>query len=258
MDLLREVSGERLVVLGWAPAMLMQFAHPLVAAGVSEHTAFKGRVTEAAARLHNTIGAMLSLSFGDPADREAALSRIRSIHQSVRGTLSGHSGSFPAGTAYSAEDPALLLWVHLTLIDRTADVFQRIVRPLSTRELDAVVALSAPLLIELGGDAATAPRTWHSLRAQIDDTIRAGTLAVTPTAAALANGVLSPRAAGLPVPLAGLHRLMTVGLLPPFLREAYSFSWDKTREARFARALRVLHVARRVMPDRLARFRQAR
>jgi uncharacterized protein (DUF2236 family) len=258
MDLLREVSGERLVVLGWAPAMLMQFAHPLVAAGVSSHSAFKGRVTEAAARLHNTIGAMLALSFGDPIDREAALSRIRSIHRTVRGTLPGDRGAFPAGTTYSAEDPALLLWVHVTLLDRTADVFQRIVRPLSVCELDAIVDLSAPLLIELGGDAASAPRTWRGLLAQIDDAIRTGTLAVTPTAAELASGVLSPRAAGLPVPLAGLHRLLTIGLLPPFLREAYGFAWDKARETRFARALQLLRAARRVMPDRLARFRQAR
>jgi uncharacterized protein (DUF2236 family) len=258
MDILRQVSGERLVVLGWTPAMLMQFAHPLIAAGVSDHSAFKGRVSEATLRLHHTIGAMLALSFGTDGERDAALSRIRAIHKTVNGTLPEHRGPFPRGTPYSAEDPALLLWVHLTLIDRTADVFQRIVRPLSARELDLLTQLSAPLLIELGGDAAIAPQSWCALRRQLDEAVASGTINVTATARAMADAVLAPRAAGLPVPLIGWHRLLSVGLLPPAIREGYGFKWNAKSEARFMRILKLLRIARRITPDAVARFRQAR
>ena len=60
---------------------------------------------------------MLALSFGTDAEREHALHGIRPIHTRVNGQLRGTVGSFPAGSAYSAEDPALVLWVHLTLLE---------------------------------------------------------------------------------------------------------------------------------------------
>jgi uncharacterized protein (DUF2236 family) len=85
------------------------------------------------------------------------------------------------------------------------------------------------------------------------------TLAVTTAAREVGKAVVSPRAAGLSVPLAGaFHELIAVGLLPPFLREAYGFPWSKTRDARFRRALQAVRLARRLTPDALARFREGR
>ena len=52
---------------------------------------------------------MLALSFGTDAEREHALQGIRTIHTRVHGQLREPVGVFPAGAAYSAEDPALVL-----------------------------------------------------------------------------------------------------------------------------------------------------
>src|SRR5687767_8941419 len=101
------INSERVVLLGWSRAILMQLAHPLVAAGVLQHSTFKGGVVEAAARLHHTVSAMLSLTFADEARRTATLTQIRAIHRRVHGSLAAPAGPFPAGTRYSAEDPAL-------------------------------------------------------------------------------------------------------------------------------------------------------
>ena len=49
------VNGERLSVLGWGRAILLQLAHPLVAAGVHEHSSFRGSVVAPFARLHGTM-----------------------------------------------------------------------------------------------------------------------------------------------------------------------------------------------------------
>src|SRR5687767_14082362 len=132
--IVRRVNGERLVVLGWPRAILMQLAHQLIAAGIAEHSAYRGGASEAAVRLRHTVWAMLSLTFGDQARRSEALSRIRAIHKTVHGTLSEHAGPFPAGTRYSAEDPALLLWVHATVLESDVEFYQRVVRPLTVTE----------------------------------------------------------------------------------------------------------------------------
>jgi uncharacterized protein (DUF2236 family) len=256
--ILGQVNGERLVVLGWGKAILMQLAHPLVAAGVAEHSAFRGSVTQGAARLYHTVSAMLSLTFGDEARREAALERIRSIHRIVRGRLAEAAGPFPAGAVYSAEDPALLLWVHATLLDATAEIYERLVAPLSTGERDALCEQSTPLLVELGGDPSTAPRTWSALGAYMDQMQRSGVLVVTPAAREIGHAVLAPRAGGWPAPLSGLHRLIEVGLLPAPIRRAYGFDWDETYQAKFERTLRVIRGVRRITPAPLARWRAAR
>jgi uncharacterized protein (DUF2236 family) len=257
--ILRRVNGERVVVLGWSRAILMQLAHPLVGAGVAEHSAFRGSVTEAALRLHNTVAAMLSLTFGDPSRRRTAIDRIRAIHRTVNGTLPEAAGRFPAGTPYSAEDPALLLWVHATLLESDVDIYERVVAPLGREERDALCAASVPFLLELGGDSTSAPASWEALRGYMAAVESSNTLAVTTAAREVGKAVVSPRAAGLSVPLAGaFHELIAVGLLPPFLREAYGFPWSKTRDARFRRALQAVRLARRLTPDALARFREGR
>ena len=54
-----------MLLLGWGRAILMQFAHPLVARGVAEHSAFRAEAFGGWRRLHRTLGAMLALTFGD-------------------------------------------------------------------------------------------------------------------------------------------------------------------------------------------------
>ena len=255
---MQRVNSERVVVLGWSRAILMQIAHPLIAAGVVQHSSFRGGVLQAAMRLHHTVGAMLSLMFGDQQRRSAAVARIAAIHTTVNGTLSAPVGPFPQGTRYSAEDPSLLLWVHATLLDSTADIYQRIVAPLSPADLDALCVEAAPLLEELGGDPVATPRDWPALQEYIARVQDSGALVVSDDARALGMAVLSPRAAGIPVPFSALQQLLTIGLLPPPVRAAYGFAWDAAREQRFARAMRVLRAARRVSPRFVTMWRDAR
>ena len=122
------VNAERIVLLGWARAILLQLAHPLVAAGVFDHSGFRGTPYAAASRLYHTVHAMLSLTFGDEAARQRTIEGIRAIHRRVNGVLQETTGPYAAGTRYSAEDPALVLWVHTTLIESVLMVYEKLVR----------------------------------------------------------------------------------------------------------------------------------
>jgi uncharacterized protein (DUF2236 family) len=254
----RRINGERLVLLGWSRAILMQLAHPLVAAGVTQYSTFRGNAAQAVMRLHQTVGAMLALTFGDRTRRAAAIAHIREIHRQVNGALPETVGQFRAGTRYSAEDPELLLWVHATLLDSTVDIYQRLVGPLTRSDLDEYCADSMPTLVDLGGDAATAPRTWDDLTAYMTRIEHSGVLAVTPPTRALADQVLSPHGAAWAVPLGALNQVITIGLLPPWVRAVYGYAWDDAREARFTRAMNVIRAVRRAAPARMAQWRDAR
>ena len=246
------------MLFAWARAILMQFAHPLIAAGVAEHSTFRGGALAAVARLHHTVRAMLSLTFGDEDRKERTLETIRAIHRRVNGRLPEEVGPFAAGTPYSAEDPRLLLWVHATLLDSILPFYDRVIAPLSTAERDAYCAEAASTAIALGAHDADVPRTWAALRGYVETMLASGTITVGAQARELGHAVLTPPLQPLVWPAARLNRVITVSLLPPRVREEYGFDWGRAAERRAAMAMRMLRIARRCTPQRLAHWPEAR
>lgn len=248
----RRINAERVVLLGWSRAILLQLAHPLVAAGVADHSSFRSGRAAAIVRLHHTIRAMLALTFGDEAGRAAALNGIRAIHRRVHGQLRETVGRFPAGTPYSAEDPDLVLWVHATLLESIPLVYDHLVQPLTDAERDAYCAEAAPIAIDLGARPTDVPRTWQALRDYLDRMYVSGAIAVGAQARELADAVLSPPFAVLVAPMTFVNRALTVGLLPQPIRSQYRLVWDHRLDRRMMRLIRMVRVMRKMLPRRLA------
>ena len=241
------------MLLGWVRAILLQLAHPLIAAGVAEHSTFRSGASAAFSRLHQTVGAMLALTFGDDGRREEALEAIRVIHRRVHGTLPAACGPFHVGTPYSAEDPPLLLWVHATLIDSIVRIYEQIVGPMSEAERDAYCADSAEVAIALGARADEVPRSWRALQAYMAAQYGSGAIAPCHQARELAAALLAPLRGLAATPLNGTLTLIAAGLLPPDIRRAYGLEWNRRRERSFRGMMAALHLARHVTP-RLIRW----
>jgi len=256
--IVHEVNAERLVLLGWARAILLQAAHPLVAAGIADHSQFRVSGRVAVARLRGTIRAMLALAFGDESDRGRSIDGIRAIHRRVHGTLRAPAGVFPAGTRYSAEDPALVLWVHATQIESSLIVFEHLIRPLTPQERDAYCDEVAFVATALGAVDADVPRTWVDLGRYLETEYASGRIHVGLDARGLADALLFPPMTAVPEPMAWLNRLVTLGLLPPALRDQYRYGWSERRARQFERALAALRGARRLAPPFLAWWPDAR
>src|SRR5438128_10062054 len=112
----RRINRENVLVLGGGRALLMQLAHPSVAAGVDEHSDFR---THPVRRLRRTVRMTMAIVFGD---RETALAAARAVN---------HAHSRVRGEGYRALDPDLLLWVHATLVDSALVTYETFVKPLS-------------------------------------------------------------------------------------------------------------------------------
>jgi uncharacterized protein (DUF2236 family) len=253
-DLVRRINGERLVVLGWGRAILMQLAHPLVAAGVDAHSTFRASRLARYMRLHQTVQAMLDLTFGDEAAVDRAARRIRSIHDRVHGRLGEPVGLFPAGTPYSAHHRDLLLWVHATLLDSMPLAYELLVGPLGPGARDAYCRDAAAGAARLGLPVDVAPRSSSALEEYMDRMVRSGTLAVGGSARALAREILYPPLAWLSGPLATLQRDLTIGTLPPAIRAAYDLRWTTRDERRLLSRARIVRRVRRLMPRAVARW----
>ena len=257
-DITRRVNAERLMLLGWGRAILLQLAHPLIAAGVYEHSAFRAGARVSAARLHSTIRAMLGLTFGTDAERNAVLETIRTIHRRVNGSLSTAVGPFPAGAPYSAEDPALVEWVHVTLLESIPLAFELFVAPLSDADRDEYCDQASWVAVALGGRSSEVPRSWAAVRARLEHGYASGVVTVGPQARELSRAIVAPAIGRLLPPAAWLNRLVTIGLLPPHIRDQYGLAWSDRRQRTLTRVIPAVRALRRTLPDGVALWPEAR
>ncbi|HXH06624.1 MAG TPA: oxygenase MpaB family protein [Vicinamibacterales bacterium] len=243
----RKINREIVLLAGFARAILMQLAHPLVAAGVAEHSTFATGAAGYLRRSQHTIGAMLALTYGTETEARAVLDRINAVHERVQGVLREPAGIFPAGTVYSARDPKLLLWVLATLLDSLPRTYEVLVGPLSAAEKTAYIREAAPSAVLLGIPERLLFSGDRELQAYLDEMLASGEIAVSATARVVARELLAPPfgPARLLLPPA---RLLVIGLLPPLLRAGYGFRWTARRERWFRRTVAAVRALRAALP----------
>ncbi len=257
----RRINGERLAVLGWGRAVLLQFAHPLVAAGVAEHSGFQRSPRDKVERFGRTLRAMLALSFGTPEDAARAAGGIDAIHGRVHGRLSNAVGVFAAGTPYSARDPELLRWVHATLLESMLLTHVQLVGPLSRAERDRYCAESAWIGPLLCVPAERLPRDWTQLRSYMNGMVASGQIVVGPTGRALGRALFEsePGPAGLvDLPLRLSYGLLTAGLIERDMRGAYGLVWTPAHAAAFKLVTRTSRRLVPSLPERARHWPEAR
>lgn len=254
----RRVNAERILLFGWSRAILLQLAHPLVAAGVHDHSQIRAGAVAAASRLRSTVSSMQSLVYGDEAAWNKSITMIRAIHRRVHGELRAAVGPFPAGTPYSAEDPALVLWVHATFIDSALLTYDTLVAPLPLEEKDQYCREGVEVAVALGAVEEDVPKSWSAMQAYMSREYASGRITVGRDANVMGEAVLFPPLSLVTGPVAWVNRLVTIGLLPPPVRNQYGFLWPDRRARQFDRVLKMLRAARRASPRPLAWWSKAR
>jgi uncharacterized protein (DUF2236 family) len=241
------VDREVIVLAGGSCALLMQAAHPVVAAGVVEHSTY---ATDPFGRLRRTLTSSFDVVFGTRSRADAAIRRVNAIHAAVRGRL-------PAGSGYTAGDPEALLWVHATLVDTALRIYARFVGRLSADEERAYLREAAIVAERLGVRPADLPMEVPELRAWMDEMMTSGRVRVTPAARRIARTVLYPNRLVPRVAWDAAH-LISLAALPDPLRRQYGISWSGRRERGVERMAAVSRRALPLVPPPLRFVPQAR
>ncbi len=101
------VHGSLATLVGGVRALLLQAAHPLALAGVEQHSDYRA---DPLGRLQRTNLFVTTTTYGSTEQAAGAVRMVRRVHE----TVMGHA---PDGRSYAANDPHLLLWVHVALIE---------------------------------------------------------------------------------------------------------------------------------------------
>ena len=242
-----QISGSRTALLGAGSALILQVAHPVVGAGVKDHSIFR---KDPWGRLDRTTDSLFTQIFGgDDAVAEAA--RLRDFHKAIKGVDA-------QGRRYHALNPEAYFWVHATLFMSTVQIEKYFGSRLTRAEQAEFYAEWRQLGLVLGIRDKDMPVTLEGfeeyaegmLRERLEDneTVRDVLYAVSlrevdpPPWWPLPNRVW--RTVGRPLGRSAFG-LTTVGLLPPQVRELLGMKWTRRDEL----ALRALGaVVRRTVP----------
>ena len=218
------LDREAMLLLGAGPrALLLQIAHPQVAAGVAEHSDFR---TDPWRRLDGTLRSYLRIIYGSTAAAREEIRRLNALHRSIR------------GSGYSARDPALSLWVHATLVDSTVVVNRAWDGPVTRDQAARFYDETKPIARAFGVPDALLPADLDAFEAYLDEQLGpSGPVRVGPVARELAAAILHPPLPGV-LARTGLHPRLydwtlwpSIGLLPPAIREGYGLPWGPFERA---------------------------
>ena len=271
------LDREAFLLLGAGPrALLLQVAHPSIAAGVDEHSTFR---EDPWGRLAGTLRSYLRIVYGTTAEARAEVGRLNRLHRAIRGE---HRAVGP----YDARDPELRLWVHATLVDSTLAAADAWLGPLGASARAQVYSESLPVGRAFGIPPDLLPPDVGAfdryVAAMLDPTgpVRPGPLArelaevilhpppgpAIRTLIDAAPGVVPPAVrraigdAGGVVPAGAVAWLLwpSIGLLPAGLRSAYGLRWGPVERAVAAWLVGTWRGWNAILPDGFRTMPQAR
>jgi uncharacterized protein (DUF2236 family) len=211
--------------------LLLQVAHPVVGAGVRDHSDFEQRPWS---RILRTIDYVTVLVYGGD-DAVAMGRRLRNLHK-------GFTGTREDGKPYYALEPAAYAWVHATLLETYVAGHARFGRRMREDQVDRFYREYTGLGRLIGVREGELPPDYEGFRHYFDRTC-ATELVRTVSVDRVITATQSDVPAPLPMP-AVLWRtarvpfrralwLGGVGMLTPELRERFGLRWRRSDEVQF-------------------------
>jgi uncharacterized protein (DUF2236 family) len=204
------VHADPSMLVGGLAALLLQTLHPLAMAGVEEHSGYRD---DPLGRLSRTGSFVTGTTYGSTEAAERLIKLVKGIHRKVRGAA-------PDGRPYSADDPDLVTWVHVTEVSSFLRAHQRFTPfPVRGDQADRYFHEMATIAERLGGEGV--PRSRVAVRSylrRIRPELEAGDQAM----GAVAFLTRPMQGRGVNPLMTAAHQVViqsAVGLLPPWARD---------------------------------------
>ena len=143
------IHSDPAMAVGGIRALLQQALHPDAMDGVAQHSNFR---EDAWGRLQRTGDYVSTITFATTEDAFALAARVRKIH-----------------TSLGLDDPHLLLWVHMSMVDSFLDIAIRSGMEITDADADNYVAEMLIFAQLVGVSAADVPTTVSQMQKYFSD-----------------------------------------------------------------------------------------
>ncbi|MFE0170758.1 oxygenase MpaB family protein [Streptomyces sp. NPDC059002] len=231
--------------------LLLQVAHPVVGAGVEQHSDFRAAPWQ---RLWRTVSSLATVIYGGQAAATAEADRIRALHRHL-------SGVDAQGRRYHALNPEAYHWVHATLVRGAHDGHRVFGRGMTDAETEEYYREMRDVGRVWGLKDHHLPPDWASFLAYYDEMV-ARRLESNRSVRDVLDELARPQkppTRWIPGPLwrpfaalsARWALLVTVGTLPPVLRERLGLTWTPRQERALRRFVRLVRLLMALVPPPL-------
>jgi uncharacterized protein (DUF2236 family) len=258
------LDREAMLLLAAGPlSLLLQVAHPLVAEGVEQHSAFR---SDPWGRLQGTLRSYLTIVYGTTSAARAEIKRLNELHRTINGPVVDTDAREVHGNRYSARDPELALWVHATLVDSTIETYDAWLEPYDMTSRRRFYAETRPVGRAFGIPDALLPRDYDAFQRYMATMLEdGGPIHVTSTARDIGReivnpplGPVAPMLGWVPAPLYNWTLWPAIGLLPPRLRREFGFDWGAKEKLVSVWLVNAWRAWRPLVPTKLRWMPQAR
>jgi uncharacterized protein (DUF2236 family) len=251
----RYSSDARGLITGSGVALLLQVAHPTVAAGVREHSDFE---RDPWGRLWRTLDFVNLFIYAGPEAAARTGRVLREMHRSIKGVA-------PDGRRYHALEPEAYAWVHATLCDAILGSHRLFGQRMRPDEVHAFYAEWRALGRLLGVRDRDLPEDWAGFRRYVDEMVDArleDNDVVRTVLRTMKRPKPPPYVDQLPpsvwrvlrAPSARASELATIALLPPKLRAKLGLHLDRRGVLELRAFARASRAATPLMPEGLLRM----
>ncbi len=227
------IHSDPAMLVGGIRALLEQALHPEAMAGVAAHSNFR---EDAWGRLQRTGDYVDTLTFAPADEAERLAARVRMIHQKLK-----------------LDDPKLLLWVHMAMVDAFLDTALRSGMNLSKAQIDQYLKEMVTFAKLVGINPTDTPMSYSELTAYFqeirpelsasDDAKRAGLFIALPPLPPLLRF-------GTPIaPLWGGITSLAAASLPKWARQLYGWPTVPGQESATDLALKTVRGALLTLPS---------
>src|SRR5437868_8507827 len=233
------IHPEAILFLAAGRALLLQLAHPWVAAAVADHSK---ALTDPVARFHRTFKVVFTMVFGTVDQAFAAARSLHRRHESITGVLPEAVGPVQAGSGYGAKTVSALRWVYATLSAIALAAHDLILGRLDPADRARLYSDSQLFAAMFGIPRHLLPADHTDLTLYVRAMWDSDMLTVSTAARHTATQIFAPsRIWRVPRTYMGL----TAGMLPERLRREFGLSYGAPERRRSDRALALV---RRVYP----------
>jgi uncharacterized protein (DUF2236 family) len=240
------IDREAVIFLGAGRALLLQLAHPWVAAAIAEHSR---TFADPIGRFHRTFDVVFTMVFGSLDQALGAAQHLHRRHAMIAGLLPETIGPFKKGSPYRANEVSALRWVHATLVE-TALMAHNLILPALTVDECERHWTESRLFGALFAIAPTdLPADWASFVAYNEAMAQSDILSVSTAARDVAEQIFSGGGTWLRPPR--WYRALSVQMLPERLRVGFGFPFDEHERRAAERALEWIRRVYPTLPTRL-------
>ncbi|MBJ7331574.1 MAG: DUF2236 domain-containing protein [Solirubrobacteraceae bacterium] len=237
-----------------AYALILQTAHPTVGAGVAQYSGF---AADPWGRLLRTLDYVSGSIYGGPQLAGEIGARVRNVHKTIKGIGAD-------GQRYHALEPDAFAWVHGTLAASVIDGHAALGRQITPAEREQFWQEWKALGRFIGVRDRDLPEDWDGFRLYFDRTC-ADVLVAHPTVDEVFATLDAPKGPPIPGfpdwlwnavrgPVGAPVKLISIGLLPPLLRERFGLPWTPAHEAAFNGLTRAIRMSGPLLLPQLREF----